>query len=291
TTISSIILGTMIGGALISPSISGFLIAWDIPGIDTSAKAAMVVIALIYLLAGFFNIGIPDTGARYPKQLTHPIKLAKAFAHANVILWQDKLGQISLAVTTLFWGAGATLQFIVLDWARESLHLPLSQAAVLQGVVALGIAVGAIIAASVVSLKMALRVLPFGVMLGLVLPVMTLVGSVTVAYGLLIVVGALAGYFVVPMNAILQHRGYVRLSAGHSIAVQNFNENINILVMLGTYALLLSYDFPVNFVVVLLGALIAAVTGLVILWHRYNKRVHNSESLIGEERATQDHHR
>jgi MFS family permease len=286
TTISSIILGTVIGGALISPGVSGYLLALDLPGIDTSAKAAMVVITLIYVVAGFFNLGIPDTGARYPRQLRHPIKLVHAFAHANMILWRDKLGQISLAVTTLFWGAGAALQFIVLDWARESLNLPLSQAAVLQGVVALGIAGGAVIAASLVSLKMALRVLPFGVMLGVVLPVMTLVETIPVAYTLLIIIGGLAGYFVVPMNALLQHRGYVRLSAGHSIAVQNFNENLNILLMLGAYALLLKYDVSVNTVTVLLGILVALITGLVMIWHRSNQRRYNSEAMIGEERSS-----
>lgn len=289
TTISSIILGTVIGGALISPGISGYLLALELPGIDTSARAAMVVIALIYVVAGFFNLGIPDTGARYPRQLRHPIKLVRAFARANVVLWQDKLGQISLSVTTLFWGAGAALQFIVLDWARESLDLPLSQAAVLQGVVALGIAGGAVIAASFISLRMSLRVLPFGIMLGVVLPVMTLVQTVPIAYTLLIIIGGLAGYFVVPMNALLQHRGYVRLSAGHSIAVQNFNENLNILLMLGAYAVLLKADVSVNVVTVLLGVLVAGITGLVMLWHRHNQRRYNSEAMIGEERVIRPH--
>jgi MFS family permease len=284
TTIASIVLGTVLGGALISPTVSPWLLSIGVPGIDTTAKAAMLVIAMVYMLAGAFNLGIPDTGARYPRQLRHPIKLVVAFAHANSVLWRDKLGQISLTVTTLLWGAGATLQFIVLDWARESLGLPLNQAAVLQGVVAIGIAGGAVLAASIVSLKLALRVLPFGIMLGAVLPIMTLVQSIPVAYGLLVLVGALAGYFVVPMNAMLQHRGYVRLSAGHSIAVQNFNENLNILVMLGLYALLIAYDFPVNSAIIMLGLMISGITALVMLWHKHNQRKYNSESLIGEER-------
>ena len=289
TTVSSIILGAVVGGALISQTVSGWLLALDFPLIDTGIKtpseAALVVIALIYVLAAGLNLKIPDTGARYPRQLRHPIKLIRAFARANVVLWGDKLGQISLSITTLFWGAGATLQFIVLDWARESLGMPLSQAALLQGVVAVGIAVGAVAAARFVSLKGSLRVLPFGIALGLVIPAMTLVESTTIAYTLLVVVGGLAGYFVVPMNALLQHRGYVRLSAGHSIAVQNFNENLNILVMLGAYALLLKYGVAVNTVIILFGGSIAVLTWCVMIWHKRNQTRFDSEAMIGERRG------
>ncbi|MFK7963690.1 MAG: lysophospholipid transporter LplT [Burkholderiaceae bacterium] len=289
TTVSSIILGAVAGGALISQTVSSWLLALDFPlidtGINTPSEAALVVIALIYVLAAGLNLKIPDTGARYPRQLRHPFKLIRAFARANVVLWGDKLGQISLSITTLFWGAGATLQFIVLDWARESLGLPLSQAALLQGIVAVGIAVGAVAAARFISLKRSLRVLPFGIALGLVIPAMTLVESTAIAYTLLVVVGGLAGYFVVPMNALLQHRGYVRLSAGHSIAVQNFNENLNILVMLGAYALLLKYGVAVNTVIILFGGSIAVLTWFVMIWHKRNQALYDSEAMIGEKRG------
>jgi len=289
TTVSSIILGAVVGGALISETVSGMLLQFDFPlmqtGVDSPAESALVVISLIYVLAAALNLKIPDTGARYPRQFRHPIKLIKAFARANVILWSDKLGQISLSITTLFWGAGATLQFIVLDWARESLDMPLSQAALLQGIVAVGVAVGAVAAAQFITLKRSLRVLPFGVALGLVIPAMTLVESTAIAYPLLVIVGGLAGYFVVPMNALLQHRGYVRLSAGHSIAVQNFNENLNILVMLGIYSLLLRYGVDVNTVIILFGGSIAVLTWGVIRWHKRNQDRFNSEANIGEKRG------
>ncbi len=288
TTVGSIILGAVVGGALITPLVANTLLSFDFPwittGIDTPAESALVVIALIYVLAAIINLGIPDTGARYPRQLRHPISLIKAFVHSNRILWSDKLGQISLSITTLFWGAGATLQFIVLDWARESLGMPLNQAALLQGIVAVGVAAGAVAAAQIVSLKSSLRVLPYGVALGLLIPAMTMVDSVWLAYPLLVVVGGLAGYFVVPMNALLQHRGYVRLSAGHSIAVQNFNENLNILFMLGAYALLLRYGISVNAVIIIFGGSIAVLTWLVIVWHRMNQRRFDSEAMIGEHR-------
>jgi len=288
TTVGSIILGTMVGGALISPTISTWLLSIDLPmintGIDSPAESAILVIALIYLLAAAFNLRIPDTGARYPKQHTNPIKLAQDFWHCNVTLWRDKLGQISLAVTTLFWGAGATLQFIVLQWAEVQLGMPLDKAAILQGIVAVGIAGGAVFAARFVPLKNAPSVLKLGVAMGLIVPLMTLVHSLAGSIPLLIMIGALAGYFVVPMNALLQHRGHVLLSAGHSIAVQNFNENLNVLLMLGLYALLIKADMHVNVVIVIFGLFVAGTMALVIRRYRDNKARHDLDALIGVEK-------
>lgn len=288
TTVGSIILGTVLGGALISPSVAGTLLAFDMPlvdtGVDTPAESAIMVIAVFYAIAAAFNLGIPDTGARYPQQARNPFRLMREFLGCCRILWKDMLGQISLAVTTLFWGAGATLQFIVLDWARHALGLPLNRAAVLQGVVALGIAVGAMLAARAVRLRDSLRVLPVGVAMGLVVPLMTLVSSELVAFPLLVLVGAMAGFFVVPMNALLQHRGHVLMSAGHSIAVQNFNENLNILLMLGLYSLLLRLELGVNIVIVVFGAFVALTMLAVIRLHRANQRVFDSVALIGQSK-------
>jgi LPLT family lysophospholipid transporter-like MFS transporter len=276
TTVGSIILGTVLGGILISPTVSGALLALDMPhvdtGIDMPAEAAILVIAGIYALAAAFNLFIPDTGARYARASIHPLRMLSEFGRCLKILWADKLGQISLAVTTLFWGAGATLQFIVLKWAEVQLGLPLNRAAILQGIVALGIAGGSIIAARWIRLRRSLGVLPCGVAMGLIVPVMTLVHDHTLAYSLLVLVGALAGFFVVPMNALLQHRGHVLMSAGSSIAVQNFNENLNVLLMLALYALMLSADWHINTIISLFGAFVALTMLAVILLHRANQR-------------------
>ncbi len=289
TTVGSIVLGTVLGGALISPAVAAQLLAIDIPlidtGIDTPAEAAILVIAGVYAIASFFNLRIPDTGARYPHQVRNPVRLVIEFAHCCTTLWKDKLGQISLAVTTLFWGAGATLQFIVLEWARTALGMPLGRAAILQGVVALGIAIGAIGAARFVPLKGSLQVLKVGVAMGLLVPVMTLVTSAGAAYPVLVMIGVMAGFFVVPMNALLQHRGHVLMSAGHSIAVQNFNENLNILVMLGLYALLIGSGLHIFWIIAIFGAFVALTMTLVIAWHRSNQRKFDSVSLIGQTRG------
>jgi MFS family permease len=288
TTVSSIILGTMVGGALISPAISSWLLSFDFPGfdfaIDSPAESAILVIGVIYGIAALFNLRIPDTGARYERQHTNPIKLLADFWHCNTTLWRDKLGQISLAVTTLFWGAGATLQFIVLHWARDQLGMQLDKAAILQGIVALGIAGGAILAARFVPLKQTPSVLKLGVIMGLVVPAMTLVSSMGASIPLLVIIGGLAGYFVVPMNALLQHRGHVLLSAGHSIAVQNFNENLNILVMLGLYALLIKAELHVNTITIIFGLFVAGTMALVIRRYRHNRRNYDLDALIGVEK-------
>ena len=288
TTVGSIILGTVLGGALISPAVSGALLSIDFPRIDTGvnspAESAILVIAVFYLIAAIFNTRIPDTGAHYPHQERNPIKLISDFAHCLVTLWRDKLGQISLAVTTLFWGIGATLQFIVLDWAKVALHLPLNQAALLQGVAAIGMAVGAVLAARFIPLKGSLRVLPVGVAMGLVVPLMTVITTTSSAYPLLVLIGALAGFFVVPMNALLQHRGHVLMSAGHSIAVQNFNENLNILFMLGIYAMLVKFELKVNTVIIVFGVFVAMTMLLVMRLHRRNQLEFDSVALIGESR-------
>ncbi len=285
-TVGSIICGTVIGGLLITPAVSSKLLMIDIPmidtGIDTPAEAAIAVVAVFYIVAAIFNLYIPDTGARYRRQETHPVRLVTDFTHCFRTLWADKLGQISLAVTTLFWGAGATLQFIVLRWADSHLHMALDKAALLQGVFALGIAAGAVLAARFVPLKRSLHVLPVGIVMGAVVMCMTLVTWMPLVYVLMIAIGGMAGFFVVPMNALLQHRGHVLLSAGHSIAVQNFNENMCILVMLAVYATLLRMDSHINTIILLFGMFVIMTMFLVQLRLLESRRKDDIERVIGE---------
>ena len=287
TTVASIILGTVLGGVLISPHVAPWLLSFDLPvldtHIDTPAEAAVMVIIGIYGAAALINLRIPDTGARYPERARHPLSLLQSFWRCNLTLWRDPLGQIALAVTTLFWGAGASLQFLVLKWAEHQLHMRLDQATRLQGIVALGVALGAVLAASWVPLKRSLRVLPLGAAMGVAVAAMSLVHNEILAMIVLLVIGLLSGFFVVPMNALLQHRGYVVMSAGNSIAVQNFNENLNILVMLLFYALMLWLNLPINLVTVLFGLTVSAIMVLVMIWHRRNQRLNDTEHLIGED--------
>jgi MFS transporter, LPLT family, lysophospholipid transporter len=287
-TVISIILGVVMGGALGNPRISSTLLGIDIPlvdtGINTPIEAALSIIMLVYLIAALFNLHIPVTNVCYPHQQRNPIKLVADFANCYAVLWKDKLGQISLGVTTLFWGAGATLQFIVLKWAESSLHMTTYNAPILQGITALGVALGAIGAARFVPLKKSLTVMPLGMIMGMVVISMTMVHTVWLAYLLLMIIGALSGYFVVPMNALLQHRGHVLLSAGHSIAVQNFNENLSVLTMLVLYALMIMLNLPTNLVIVLFGLFVSGTMYFMIRKHAANQLEHDSLALIGEEK-------
>lgn len=302
-TVVSIILGVVFGGVLISPQVSAFVLdtlRLENVGLTNHAEAAIAVIVVIYGFAAAVNLTIPDTGVRYPKPNFTPLSSMRNFAHSCSLLWRDKLGQISLSVTTLFWGAGAVLQFLVLKWAEVALGMNLSQGAILQAVVSIGIAIGATGAAIWVPLKKSLSVLWLGVAMGLMvgatsffnhtmLPGETVVMGVTIRYAvvlaciMMIIVGILAGFFVVPMNALLQHRGHVLMSAGRSIAVQNFNENLSILLMLGIYSLLIHFNLSVQLTMVLFGIFVSGSMLAVILKHRHNQSKEDSLHLIGED--------
>ncbi len=273
-TVGSIIVGTLLGGVLISSTVSAKLLAIDLPhidtGVDTPAEAAIAIIMLFYGIAAVFNLYIPNTGVDHRAPSRNPLYLVREFAHCVKLLWTDKLGQISLATTTLFWGAGATLQFIVLKWAEVALGYSLSQATLLQGICAVGIAAGAIIAARVVPLNRAVDVVPVGIAMGVIVIAMNFVHSLPVAIPLLVLIGGLAGFFVVPMNALLQHRGHILMGAGHSIAVQNFNENLSILAMLGLYALLIRLDISIYWVIAMFGLFVSLSMVLVRKRHLHN---------------------
>jgi MFS family permease len=280
-TVASILLGTVLGGILIHVRTSGVLLSIDLPlidtPIDTPAEAAIALIVAVYALAAVFNLHIPNTGVALKPLPVRPMDTITDFWRCVVHLWRDRLGQISLAVTTLFWGAGATLQFIVIEWARVALGFDLSRAAILQGITAIGIAIGAVLASLWVSLDRSVKVIPLGIAMGIVVIVMVFVHQVWLAVILMVLIGALAGFFVVPMNALLQHRGHHLVGAGRSIAVQNFNENTSILVMIALYSWLLHVGHSIYLVITAFGLFVAGTMTVVQWWYLRNRRVHAEE--------------
>jgi LPLT family lysophospholipid transporter-like MFS transporter len=295
-TVASIILGVMLGGLLIRPGIADALLGIDLPwldtAIDTPPDAAIAIIIVVYAVAALFNLYIPRTGVVMKPLPAHPLETLRDFSHCVTALWKDKLGQISLAVTTLFWGAGATLQFIVIDWSAAALGYNLSEASILQGVCALGIAIGAVAASVKVRLDHAVKVIPLGIAMGLIVIAMDAVRTIWLAVPLIITIGALAGFFVVPMNALLQHRGHHLVGAGRSIAVQNFNENTSILMMIAIYSGLLWAGLSIYWVIALFGMFVAGTMLMVQRWYYYNRRVHQQEveRLLLFARAESGHH-
>ena len=280
-TIASIILGVVLGGQLVGPVVAPWLLAFDMPGVDlgiaAAAEAAIATIVLVYALAAAINLRIPRTATPLRPMKGHVVELLVEFAQCNARLWRDKLGQISLATTTLFWGVAGNLRYIVLAWAAAALGYSTTQASALVGVVAIGTGLGAVVAAVVMRLDRATAVIPLGIGMGLLVIAMIAIRELHIAAPFLMVLGALGGFLVVPMNALLQHRGHNLMGAGRSIAVQNFNEQACILGLGAFYAGMTSFGLSAFGAIAIFGLVVAATMEAVRRWHRHNLRHHGAE--------------
>jgi MFS transporter, LPLT family, lysophospholipid transporter len=280
-TIASIILGVLLGGQLVGAHVSPLLLAIDLPfvdtGIESAPDAAIAAIVTLYVAAALFNLWIPRTQAPLHVFSNSPLYLMRDFARCNARLWRDKLGQISLSTTTLFWGVAGNLRYIVLAWAAAALGYGTTQASALVGVVAIGTAAGAVAAAMLSRLDRATAVIPLGIGMGLLVIGMNFIGNVWVAAPFLMLLGALGGYLVVPMNALLQHRGHNLMGAGRSIAVQNFNEQACILALGAFYASMTIVGLSAFGAITIFGLVVAGTMELIRRWHRHNCVRHRDE--------------
>jgi MFS family permease len=280
-TIGSIILGVLLGGQLVGNSVSSLLLSVDIPGIDTGidtpAEAAIATLTVVYLVAAWFNTHIPQTGVLMRPMPNRLLTLFPDFWTCNARLWHDKLGQISLAATTLIWGVTGNLRYIVLAWAAAALGYSVTQASALQGVVAIGMAVGAVVASTRMRLEDGPRVITLGIVMGLLVIGLIFIGNVWLAAPFLILLGALGGFMVVPMNALLQHRGHNLMGAGRSIAVQNFNEQACVLGLGALYSLATGLGLPTFAATAGFGLSIAGFMWLIRRWHARNCVTHAAE--------------
>ena len=280
-TIASIILGILLGGQLVGHALSSRMLALDFPlidtGIDTPPEAAIFVLIFVYAIAAWFNTRIPHTGVEMRRIPKNPMELVPDFWSCNGRLWHDRLGQISLATTTLFWGVSGNLRYIILAWSAAALGYSTTQASSLSGVVALGTAVGAILASMRMRLERATSVMPLGIAMGVLVVCMNFISNVWVAAPFLIVLGALGGYLVVPMNALLQHRGHNLMGAGRSIAVQNFNEQACILGLGAFYSLSAGMGLTAAGAITAFGLVVAGMMWMIQRWHARNCIRHKDE--------------
>ncbi|WP_353233455.1 lysophospholipid transporter LplT [Diaphorobacter ruginosibacter] len=280
-TIASIILGVLLGGQLVGPHLSGRLLDFDVPyidlGIDLPAQAAILSLVPVYALAAWFNLRIPRTCVPLRPMPRNPLELLPDFWSCNSRLWQDRLGQISLATTTLFWGVSGNLRYIVLAWSAAALGYSTTQASALVGVVAIGTAAGAMLASVRMRLEGATRVIPLGVCMGLLVILMNVIDRLWMAVPFLIILGGLGGFLVVPMNALLQHRGANLMGSGRSIAVQNFNEQACILALGAFYSLSTKFGLSAFGAITVFGMVVAGTMLLIGQWHRRNCREHPEE--------------
>ena len=280
-TIASIILGVLLGGQLVSPWVSAQLLAVDLPGLHTGihhpAEAAIAALMLVYTLAAWFNTRIPLTGVTPRPMPRNPLALLPDFWRCNTRLWRDRLGRSSLATTTLFWGVSGNLRYIVLAWAAAALGYSTTQASSLVGVVAVGTAVGAVVASMRMRLEQAPRVMPLGIAMGLLVIGMNFIDNVWVAAPFLVLLGGIGGFMVVPMNALLQHRGHNLMGSGRSIAVQNFNEQACILVLGALYSFSTASGLSAFAAITAFGVVVAGFMWIIMKWHRHNERNHPHE--------------
>ncbi|WP_184298532.1 lysophospholipid transporter LplT [Roseateles oligotrophus] len=280
-TIASIILGILLGGQLVGPHLAPALLSFDMPfidtGVDTPPEAAIASMVLLYLIAAGFNLYIPRTQTALQPLAHSPLALVRDFAACNSRLWQDKLGQISLATTTLFWGASGNFRIIVFAWAAAALSYNTTQASNLAGVVAVGTAVGAVAASVYMRLDRATRVIPLGILMGGLIIGLNMITNLWAAVPFLILLGVIGGFLVVPMNALLQHRGHNLMGAGRSIAVQNFNEQACILALGALYTGMTRLGLSAFSAIAIFGGLVAVTMWIVRRWHQSNCVNHRDE--------------
>jgi LPLT family lysophospholipid transporter-like MFS transporter len=231
----------------------------------------------VYVLAAWFNTRIPHTGVEMRPMPKRLLSLLPDFWTCNKRLWSDRLGQISLATTTLFWGVLGNLKYIVLGWAAAALGYSVTQASALVGVVAIGTAIGAVVASVKMRLDQATSVIPLGIAMGLLVLALNFITNVWLAAPFLIFLGALGGFLVVPMNALLQHRGHNLMGAGRSIAVQNFNEQLCILILGALYSFSTGVGLSAFGAITMFGLVVAGFMWLIKRWHARNCIHHKAE--------------
>ena len=279
-TVASIVLGILLGGQLVGSRVSGVLLGFDVPaldtGIDTPPEAAISVILFVYGLAALLNLNIPRTEAPLIPMAGVGALLGD-FARCNSRLWADKLGQISLATTTLLWGIFGNLRLIVFAWAATALGYTTAQASNLAGVVVIGSILGAVVAATTTKLDRATNVIPLAIGVGFLMIGLVFIKSLATAVPFLIVMGAICGYLIVPMNALLQHRGHNLMGAGRSIAVQNFNEQACILALGAFYVGMTKFGLTTFGAITIFGILVAGTMELIRRWHLRNLQLHRAE--------------
>jgi LPLT family lysophospholipid transporter-like MFS transporter len=260
STIVAILLGAVLGGKLA----------------DLSTSAALTAVCGCYFLAAIANTFIPRLGIARPDTRLRFIKLAKEFFIALKILSFNKDARFSLIGSSVFWGTGSTLRLLLVAWVPVALGIPdLSMPANLSGAVAIGIAIGAALAANFVTLKTINRVLPVGILIGVFIMLFAHTTHLYVAITLLVLIGAAGGFYVVPLNALLQERGHESVGAGNAVAVQNFFENFCMMTLVGLYIVMAKNNVHVVTTTLAFGGFILFAIGILAL-----KRIRQSQPII-----------
>ncbi len=257
STIAAILVGSVAGGYLS----------------DMSLILALGICASLYALAVVVNLAIPYIApARKEKDWNFKHMIGN-FTFACRSLWADQESRFTLVGTSMFWGAGVTLRFLLVAWVPLVLGLQDNTTpTMLNAAVAIGIVIGAGLAAKFISLETVRRCMPAGIVIGIMVVLLSLQTSLIPSYTILIILGIFGGLFVVPLNALLQEKGKKTVGAGNAIAVQNLGENSAMLIMLGLYSLAMKAGFSVVGVGVGFGAVFTLAIGGLWLWDHFRKK-------------------
>ncbi len=257
STIVAILLGAVLGGKLA----------------DSSVSIALLAICACYLLAAIANTFIPRLAVARPDTKLSPPKMVKEFLQALKVLSTNKDARFSLIGSSVFWGTGSTLRLLLVAWVPVALGInDLSMPANLSGAVAIGIAIGAALAANFIRLEHVNRVLPAGLLIGVLIMLFAHSTQLYMAIGLLILIGAAGGFYVVPLNALLQERGHETVGAGNAVAVQNFFENFCMMTLIGLYIALEKNHVPIIYITFIFGSFILVAISLLARQRLYQKR-------------------
>ena len=274
STILASVFGIILGGILVNSNVQNSTLAlWFKENLPfSSTHISVLALLTAYLLAITLTLKIPHTKAALEFKQNSLLLTLTTFANSCMKLWRDPEGRVSLSVTTLFWGCGATLQLLILAWSQEHLQLTLSQATYIQASGALGMILGAFLASKLIKIEQARKLLRLGLLMGILIAALDFSTSMISTICLMVAVGVLTGLFLVPMNALLQHRGKVILSTGESIAVQNFCENTSIVILTSLYSAFIGLNVTNSTLLILFGVFITVLMGLIIKLNRSEER-------------------
>ncbi|MDX7990153.1 lysophospholipid transporter LplT [Xenorhabdus littoralis] len=256
STIAAILIGSVAGGFLS----------------DVSLISALGLCALLYGAAVVANFYIPHLAAARQEKGWNPKRMLVDFMAVCVSLWRNQETRFSLVGTSLFWGAGITLRFLLVAWVPVVLGIEGNTTPTLMNaIVAIGIIVGAGLAARFITLKTVRRCMPAGILIGIMVILFVTQQSVWLSYLILIVLGIFGGLFVVPLNALLQEHGKHTMGAGKAVAVQNLGENSAMLVMLGLYLISMVLGASAITVGIGFGILLSLAIGGLWIWDLLRK--------------------
>ena len=280
STILASVFGIILGGILVNSNVQNSTLAlWFKENLPfSSTHISVLALLTAYLLAITLTLKIPHTKAALEFKQNSLLLTLTTFANSCMKLWRDPEGRVSLSVTTLFWGCGATLQLLILAWSQEHLQLTLSQATYIQVSGALGMILGAFLASKLIKIEQARKLLRLGLLMGILIAALDFSTSMISTICLMVAVGVLTGLFLVPMNALLQHRGKVILSTGESIAVQNFCENTSIVILTSLYSAFIGLNVTNSTLLILFGVFITVLMGLIIKLNTATTNFHTNAS-------------